>query len=274
MSINNTLTLKRVLSCSEMARLKAVFIDLSGTLHVDNDQTPGAAVALQRLRKSDLSIRFVTNTTKESSKTLFDRLINIGFELNPDEIFSSLNAAKNYVRTNNLNPFYILSSDALTDFPPVNDSAEKDAVVVGLSPKDFHYDNMNTAFSILLKKHPLIAIHEGKYYKTSQGIAVGPGCFTRGLEYAAGTKAIIVGKPNPFFFKSALPPNVQPEECCMIGDDPRDDIEGAMKVGMKGILVRTGKYRADVAVDPPPTATLDNFAAAVDWLFERNFTID
>lgn len=76
----------------------------------------------------------------------------------------------------------------------------------------------NFFLRILLKKHPLIAIHEGKYFKTNEGIAVGPGCFTRGLEYAAGTKAIIVGKPNPFFFKSALPPAVQPDECVMIGD--------------------------------------------------------
>lgn len=31
-----------------MKRLKSIFIDLSGTLHIDNDQTPGAAEALKR----------------------------------------------------------------------------------------------------------------------------------------------------------------------------------------------------------------------------------
>lgn len=47
--INKSITLKRVLSSScEMTHLKSVFIDLSGTLHVDNDQTPGAAEALKR----------------------------------------------------------------------------------------------------------------------------------------------------------------------------------------------------------------------------------
>ena len=29
----------------------------------------------------------------------------------------------------------------------------------------------------------------------------------------------------------------------MIGDDARDDIEGALEAGMKGVLVRTGKYQ-------------------------------
>lgn len=66
--------------------------------------------------------------------------------------------------------------------------------------------------------HPLIAIHEGKYYKRGDGLAVGPGCFTRGLEYATGKKAIVVGKPNRFFFEAAIPNGVKAEECCMIGD--------------------------------------------------------
>lgn len=32
----------------------------------------------------------------------------------------------------------------------------------------------------------LIAVHEGKYYKRGDGLAIGPGFFTRGLEYATG----------------------------------------------------------------------------------------
>lgn len=56
--------------------------------------------------------------------------------------------------------------------------------------------------------------------------------------------------------------------------DPTDDIQGAMQIGMKGILVRTGKFRSDVVVNPPPTVTVDNFAAAVDWLFDKDFIIE
>lgn len=64
----------------------------------------------------------------------------------------------------------------------------------------------------------LIAVHEGKYYKRSDGLAVGPGCFTRGLEYATAKKAIVIGKPNPYFFNCAIPEGISPHECCMIGD--------------------------------------------------------
>lgn len=72
---------------------------------------------------------------------------------------------------------------------------------------------------VLMKENStLIAVHEGKYYKRGDGLAVGPGCFSRGLEYSSGKKAIVIGKPNPYFFKCAVPDGLTPEQCCMIGD--------------------------------------------------------
>ena len=63
----------------------------------------------------------------------------------------------------------------------------------------------------------LIAIHEGRYYKRPDGLALGPGAFVKGLEYSANVKAEVVGKPTPEFFKTALT-NALPEETVMIGD--------------------------------------------------------
>lgn len=64
----------------------------------------------------------------------------------------------------------------------------------------------------------LVGVHEGKYYKQQDGLSIGPGFFTRGFEYATGKKATIIGKPNSYFFNSAIPDNIAPHECCMIGD--------------------------------------------------------
>lgn len=63
----------------------------------------------------------------------------------------------------------------------------------------------------------LIAIHAGKYYKRSDGLALGPGCFVKGLEYSAQCTAELVGKPNKTFFLSALG-SVPPNNAVMIGD--------------------------------------------------------
>lgn len=53
--------------------------------------------------------------------------------------------------------------------------------------------------------------------------------------------------------------------------DPIDDVKGAMDAGMHAILVKTGKYRPEVAAQP--TFLAENFSEAVDWLIENNFTI-
>lgn len=70
----------------------------------------------------------------------------------------------------------------------------------------------------MLEKTKLIGIHEGKYYKQQNGLSVGPGFLTRGFEYVSGKTATIIGKPNEYFFNSAIPNNISSHECCMIGD--------------------------------------------------------
>jgi len=261
-------------------RIRAMLIDLSGTLHIDDTPTPNAVSALQRLTNHPdvVTVRFVTNTTKESKDSLLNRLHNIGFtSICKEDIYSSLTAAVQYVKCHSLNPYYFLTEDAYKDFSDIPTSDEKNAVVVGLAPDLFTYDNMNVAFRILLNKsHPLIAIHEGKYYKRGDGLALGPGCFTKGLEFSTGTNAIIIGKPTPYFFEAAIPPGFNADECCMIGDDANDDIAGALRIGMRGILVKTGKYIEGIenTIEPfKPTVTLNNFSEAVDFLEENNFEI-
>lgn len=93
----------------------------------------------------------MTNTTKESRQTLYERLIRIGFEININEIYTSLSAASDYVKKQQLNPFYLLSEDALRDFDPNDENKPQDSVVVGLAPKEFHYERLNQAFKYDLK---------------------------------------------------------------------------------------------------------------------------
>lgn len=247
-----------------------VLIDLSGTLHVDDTVIPGAIEALKRLRNTDLLVKFVTNTTKESKNTLHNRLIKLGFDIKKDEIFSSLAAARALVASRRLNPMLLVDPAAIEDFEDLIKPDQKhDAVVVGLAPSKFHYDELNKAFRVLLDGAPLIAIHKGRYYKRPDGLALGPGAFISGLEYSANVKAEIVGKPTAEFFKAALG-DINAEEAVMIGDDVKDDVAGAQNAGIQGILVRTGKYRDgdEDAITPAPTRVCESFVQAVDHIIQ------
>jgi len=252
-----------------------VLLDLSGTLHVGDEATPGAVAALKRLRSSGVAVRFVTNTSKDSSSKLLERLHGIGFDIKKEEVFSALSAGRQLVTDRRLRPLCLLTEAAREDFAEV-DQSDPNAVLVGLAPEEFCYSRLNTAFALLLEGAPLIALHAGRYYKGegAQGLCLGPGAFVRGLEYSAGVTAEVVGKPQPGFFLGALKDlGVSASEAVMIGDDVRDDVLGAMAAGLRGVLVRTGKYRAgdegvsrDQAASLAPTATCDTFAAAVQWL--------
>lgn len=118
----------------------------------------------------------------------------------------------------------------------------------------------------------LIAIHKGRYYSRGDGLALGPGPFVSALEFATGKTATVLGKPERAFFHSALEGfNCEPHEVVMIGDDVKDDVEGALRAGMKAILVRSGKYRSgdEASSSIEPTAVCDNFAAAVEFITEK-----
>ncbi|XP_049946338.1 uncharacterized protein LOC126428447 isoform X2 [Schistocerca serialis cubense] len=106
---------------------------------------------------------------------------------------------------------------------------------------------------------------QGRYYKRSDGLALGPGPFVKGLEYATNVKPEVVGKPTELFFRTALG-GVPADEAVMIGDDVRDDIDGAQQVGIRGYLVQTGKYRPGdkTTINPPPHSVVPSFAEAVE----------
>ncbi|KAJ7427685.1 Haloacid dehalogenase-like hydrolase domain-containing protein 2 [Willisornis vidua] len=149
---------------------------------------------------------------------------------------------------------------------------DPNAVVVGLAPEHFHYEMMNRAFRLILNGAPLIAIHKARYFKKKDGLSLGPGPFVTGLEYATDTKAMVVGKPEKTFFLEALRgTGCVPEEAVMIGDDCRDDVGGAQEAGMRGILVRTGKYRPadEDKINPAPYLTCESFPEAVEHILQR-----
>ena len=108
-----------------------------------------------RLRGNGIPMRFVTNTTKESKGTLLRRLVQIGFDIQPEEVFTSLSAARQLVQRRNLRPMFLLEPDAMEDFTGIK-TEQPDAVVVGLAPACFQYDTLNEAFRCATLQPPLV----------------------------------------------------------------------------------------------------------------------
>ena len=56
----------------------------------------------------------------------------------------------------------------------------------------------------------------------------------------------MIGKPSPEFFRAALGSlGVRPEEGAVVAADVEADVGGGQAIGLRGVLVKTGKFRAD-----------------------------
>jgi HAD superfamily hydrolase (TIGR01450 family) len=125
-----------------------------------------------------------------------------------------------------------------------------EAVVVGDLAEGWDYERLNEAFGYLMDGAELIALSRDRYWLRGDRLVLDAGPFVAALEYASGKTAAVCGKPSPTFFQAAIrslgdsPPPLS--EIVMVGDDPWVDVEGAQRAGLKGYLVKTGKYREDL----------------------------
>lgn len=256
----------------ESSRIMAVLLDISGTIQSgSSNPIDGAEQAVQKLFDNGIAVKFLTNTSKISTRTLLNQLHDIGFTMvNSENLITSVVATQKYLQNNNLKPFCLVEDTS--DFDgKVDLSPPHNCVVVGLAPQKLDYHHLNLAFRILQRSPNLIAIHRANYLRVDDGeLSLGPGGFVSCLEAAAETEAVVVGKPSKLFFESALWEGIDKENVCMVGDDAIQDIEGAIRAGLgHTILVKTGKYRDGDESKTNASALADSIVEAVEYILQQ-----
>ncbi|XP_027885268.1 phospholysine phosphohistidine inorganic pyrophosphate phosphatase [Xiphophorus couchianus] len=252
--------------------LKGVILDLCGVLYDsgegDGVAIPGSVEAVKRLKESDLQLRFCTNETQATREKFVAKLQRLGFDISVSEVFPPAPAAIAVLKERGLRPHLLVHDGLLPEFDAV-DKTNPNCVIIGDAAENFSYQNLNEAFRVLigLEKPVLFSLGQGRYYKETDGLKLDVGVYMKALEYACDLKAEVIGKPSPTFFQSVLSDmGLKPHETLMIGDDLVNDVGGAQYCGMKGVQVRTGKYRPSDERHPTviADATVDNLAHAVD----------
>lgn len=248
----------------DFGKLRGLLFDIDGVWFVSEKPIPGAAKTLAHLRAKGLPMRFITNTTTRSVDDLEEKMQHMGLDVSRKEIITAPQAAVLYLRgQNNPSCHLIVDDNVRGEFAEFPGSDRPDYVVIGDIGDRWSYALLNEAFRMLVGGAELVAMHKGRYWQVEDGLALDIGAFVAGLEYAAGKEAILVGKPNPLLFLSALSDlGVNPGDAIMVGDDINSDIGGAQAAGIRGVLVRTGKYRAELAAKSgvEPDAVIDSVA--------------
>lgn len=225
---------------------KGILFDLDGVLYVGSQAIDGAIEAVARIRASGMPCRFVTNTSTLSLDSLQHKINALGFDVDRSEIFSAPQAAVLYLRQQpDAICRLLLKDDVKRDFDEFRQSAlDANHIVVGDIGDAWSYRLLNEVFQCLSRGARLIAIHKNRFWQTEAGLQMDIGGFVEALEYASGVTAMIIGKPSRDFFQMALTDmGLAAGEAAIIGDDIDADVGGGQDAGLRGILVKTGKYR-------------------------------
>ena len=203
------------------------------------------------------------------------KLAGFAIDVATDTILTPPVAAREWLQANVAGEIALFVPDATREefagLPLLGEQAQDGAaaVVLGDLGEGWTFATLNRAFRLLMAepRPPLVALGMTRYWQTPGGLQLDVAPFVVALQHASGCAVHVLGKPSAEFFAAALHKlNASAADTFMIGDDIRGDVDAGQQAGLRGILVRTGKFRpADLKLGIRPHATLDSIAALPGW---------
>ena len=258
-----------------MRSIKGILSDIDGTLYFKGAPVPGTIEAVEMLREKGIKLLFFTNTDSKTPKNVYKSLIEYGFKLKEDDIFTPIIALKEFLADKTDAKLYLVTTEEVKEefqeFHHVRGTEVPDYVIVGDFRDNWDVNRLNKAFRYVIKhKAILLGTQGNKYYLDLNGEPViDTGSFVHMIANAANVKPMIFGKPSKEYFLLALKKLKMPsEDTIVVGDDIETDILGAQNANLRGILVKTGKGQS---FNPSkesiiPYKVLDSFSSLIELL--------
>lgn len=230
------------------------FIDVQGTLISDSDKSPinGACELIDILNLKNIPYVVITNNTKAKSDDFLEGLRKKGLNIKDGAYLDPFCVLKEALSPSNVAMFgaseFIATMQSLGY---VQDLKNPKAVLIA-SWDDFKFSDFASINELILNGAEFIAMHETSIYKKNGRLYPGVGAIAAMVSYSTGASHKAVGKPSMAFYNEALrlinlqKQGVKFSDITIISDDAKGDLVGAKELGMKTILVLSGKV-SDVA---------------------------
>jgi glycerol-1-phosphatase len=232
-----------------------VILDLDGVVYLGDDPIPGAAQAIERLRRDGPPVLFVTNNALRSVDQVAALLTSLGVKATTADVLTSATVAADVLaeRLPAAAPVLVLGSEALADevrrvgLTVVADAdALPAAVVQGYSPY-VGWPQLAEACLAVRAGAQWIVTNPDTTRPTVRGMVPGNGAMVAALRTALEREPdLVVGKPQPTLFRAAAA-QTGARRPLVVGDLLDTDIEGAVHAGMDSLLVLTGVSSAEQA---------------------------
>ena len=226
---------------------------MDGVIYSGTRLIPGAADFIAKLRKNHIPYRFLTNNSQRARRDVALKLRRLGIEAEPDDVFTCAMANARFLASQKAGgTAYVIGENGLANALHVNGYTivddDADYVVVG-EGRTLTFEMIERGVRLVERGARLIATNLDPSCPTESGIRPGCGAIVAMIEKATGVKAFSVGKPSPVMMRAARKEmGLSSEQTVMVGDTMETDILGAVQLGYRSVLVRSGgTKREDLA---------------------------
>ncbi|MDD5578484.1 MAG: HAD-IIA family hydrolase [Methylobacter sp.] len=272
----------------------ALIIDMDGVLWHGDQPLPGLTDFFQTL--NELEIRFIlaTNNASLTPGQYVTKLARMGVTVNQNDILTSGMATALYLAEHTdpaTTRVFVVGEDGarqplsergftLTGLYEVNNNSNTsnngaDIVVCG-KDETLTWDKLATATLNIRAGAKFIGTNADATLPTEHGVIHGNGAILAALQAATGVAPLIIGKPEPHIFQQALALlGIARAQTVVIGDRLDTDILGAVRTGIRSLMVLTGiSTREDLETsDYQPTWVMQDLCSITQALRSQQLSI-
>ncbi|MQX37578.1 HAD-IIA family hydrolase [Roseospira navarrensis] len=237
--------------------IAAVVLDAYGVLHTGSDVVPGAAQAIEDVRRRGLPIRILTNDVTHEPAGVAAGLRRRGLDIRADEVVSGRDLLPEAIAAIGGGAGWgvvAIHPDAIVArFPDLSvmedlagtDPAAWDSLDGFVLVDCFHWSRADLAvFGQIMARRPrpLVIPNPDVTCPYDGACTIEPGALGLAAARDHGVAVRFLGKPFPPIYdrlKAAFP-GVPAERLLMVGDSPHTDILGARGAGLRCLLVESG----------------------------------
>lgn len=228
------------------SKIKCVAFDLDGTLYFGDKLADGALELITLINQQGWHIYYITNNSSRTRQQIYEKLLNLGLEVELEDVMNSSYAVAKYLCDNKFKNVHCLGTEdfaAQISAMGINtNSITPEAIVIGYDP-EFNLKKLEDAICVYNPScHILAANLERTYLGRNEAVMPGAGPIVKSFEFAVRHEIeLFIGKPHPFMLELLVrDKDVLPEEILVVGDTYESDVAMANLFGANAVLIYNG----------------------------------
>ena len=229
-----------------LAGIKAIFLDLDGTIYLGDNLIEGSLDFLARLDEAGIKRFFLSNNSSRSVKQYVTKLHAMDIPATEDDVLLSTHDLLSWLEKEGVKETYLVGTEGmrnmLQDSGIETESTNPQYVVLGYDT-EITYEKLSMASILMHRGVPLVVSHPDMVCPSPDGGLPDTGAYMALFEATTGKSAKhVAGKPNAGMILHKVEElGLSPDECAMVGDRLYTDMEMADRAGVHGILVLSGE---------------------------------